>query len=685
MRKSIRCVTVWLAVLLVTSLFTFPVCAESYVVESDGRTRISTPDAYEVKEVLLSFQDGEYTLKEPSDLFIDESDNLYIADTGNNRIVKLDAQGKFVAEYVGDGLQSPQGVYVDSYGDMFVADTLNQRIVHLDINGAFIETFVKPDTTLIDDANSFSVSKLYIDSQGYIYVLDGKQFMLLDAENNFKGFVGSNRLGFDLKRLLIRLFATKEQKEKLTDEEPVSYNNFMIGKDGMIYAVTAAAGADAIKKITPAGNNAFTSDFQMEQIKIISAGTVSYESPIYTDIAVDAQGIITVLEQKSKRLYQYDQNGNMICSFGGEGNKQGLFVRPVSIAVNSVGDIYVLDQSTGYIHIFTPTNFSKMVNTAVYLFSEGRYEEAMTAWREVLQVDAYYPLANNGMGDCLLRTEKYEEAMACYELTENYSRYGEAFSEYRYGIFREYFFPIVLGLFIILVGAVLLIRLLKGRAETAEKGYYFEGKRLQGAHLSLMLFFHPITVFHVIKRERASSFRWISAAIIFLSTFLVNYSYAFITNVQVSGKSIQDVNLALEIGMTFAPLLLWTVASYAMTSILGGECTLRETMTANMFCLVPFCVFSIILSAVSNVMSASESGIYTALRLVIIFFVLVLLFTALKTLNDSTLPQALGVAVLSLIAMAILMAVILLVVSLSIQFYDFLATVWKEVSQKYFL
>jgi uncharacterized protein (TIGR03437 family) len=80
----------------------------------------------------------------PSGVAVDVAGNLFIGDSGNSRIRKVQAQapgiigtvaGNGIPSYSGDGgpaakaqLNTPTGVAVDDAGNIFIADTLNQRI-----------------------------------------------------------------------------------------------------------------------------------------------------------------------------------------------------------------------------------------------------------------------------------------------------------------------------------------------------------------------------------------------------------------------------------------------------------------------------------------------------------------------------------------------------------------------------
>ncbi|QHN03461.1 hypothetical protein FTO74_08835 [Granulicella sp. WH15] len=80
------------------------------------------------------------TLNLPTALALDSSGNLFVADTQNHRIRRIDAVSGIITTVAGDGTQgfagssldSPSGLAVSSSGDLFLADTHNHRILRLD-------------------------------------------------------------------------------------------------------------------------------------------------------------------------------------------------------------------------------------------------------------------------------------------------------------------------------------------------------------------------------------------------------------------------------------------------------------------------------------------------------------------------------------------------------------------------
>ena len=66
-------------------------------------------------------------LSHPNGICVDKQDNLYVADSNNNRVVKFSKKGKIVA-VISEALKQPSDVAVDSQGGVYVSDTGNNRI-----------------------------------------------------------------------------------------------------------------------------------------------------------------------------------------------------------------------------------------------------------------------------------------------------------------------------------------------------------------------------------------------------------------------------------------------------------------------------------------------------------------------------------------------------------------------------
>ncbi|NBT49081.1 MAG: hypothetical protein EBT07_14925, partial [Actinobacteria bacterium] len=86
----------------------------------------------------------------PFGIFIDSSNNIYISDTGNHRICKINSTGNTLTTIAGDGtpgylgdnisatssrLLNPRGIFVDNDRNIYIADTGNHRIRKIDNNG----------------------------------------------------------------------------------------------------------------------------------------------------------------------------------------------------------------------------------------------------------------------------------------------------------------------------------------------------------------------------------------------------------------------------------------------------------------------------------------------------------------------------------------------------------------------
>jgi len=132
-------------------------------------------------------------LSSPSGVAVDSAGNLYIADTGNNRIRKATLGGTITtlagngtAGYSGDGrpasaaqLSSPTGLAVDSAGNVYVADSANYAVRRISAGGIVTTVAGTGQIGESDDGGPAASAALFypdsvaLDSDGNLFIVDG--------------------------------------------------------------------------------------------------------------------------------------------------------------------------------------------------------------------------------------------------------------------------------------------------------------------------------------------------------------------------------------------------------------------------------------------------------------------------------------------------------------------------------
>jgi tripartite motif-containing protein 71 len=116
--------------------------------------------------------DGQYSL--PSGVATDAAGLVYVADTNNNRIQKLTANGVFITKWgslgTGNGqFNSPAAIAIDPAGNVFVVDQVNHRIQKFTTNGAYLLQW----GSLGSGNGQFGFAAgIAIDRNGIVYVAD---------------------------------------------------------------------------------------------------------------------------------------------------------------------------------------------------------------------------------------------------------------------------------------------------------------------------------------------------------------------------------------------------------------------------------------------------------------------------------------------------------------------------------
>lgn len=468
-------------------------------VYDEWREAVPAPNGYLAEYEWSGLDAGSGHFSSPADLFFDkESRELYVVDSGNNRIVVLDDKLDFVREYSSfqsesgtETLNNPRGIFVTSEGEMYICDLNNARVLRTDKAGNVIRNYPAPRADIIDEAFEFlyQPAKIVVDrgNRMYIYsVGENKGLLSIDENNEFINYFGSNRVEMTFQVALDMLWKqllTREQRRQMAAFVPIEYSNVFIDDEDFIYAVVrfSETNREQIKKLNamgvnilrvPQDNSYATARYgDLRSVWIDNKAKVS----TFVDVHVDEYGFISVLDSTYGKVFQYDQDSNLVFVFGAMGDQLGGFRSP--IALETIDDnILVLDEQRGTITVFGLTRFGGIVREAMVLYNDGRYQEALEPWRQVIMRSSNYPLAYVGIGKAYYQTEDYQQAMKAFRMANDKKGYSDAFRGFTMFWVRENFTLLIMSV----LGLYIAVKLISKRKKVRVLYRKLTGKAQEG-------------------------------------------------------------------------------------------------------------------------------------------------------------------------------------------------------------
>jgi len=308
----------------------------------------------------------------PSNIAVDEAGNLYVSS--DHRIRKVDTDGIIstiagngIAGYSGDGgpatlsqFYFPGGIMVDNLGNLYVADTYNHRIRKIDTDGivttvagdgsegcsgdggsAVEAQFLKPVDIAIDN-----LSNLYISSAGCnrIHKVDTHGIITTVAGGNYWADYKTHGDGGT---------ATEASLDWPTDITVDSIGNLYIADslnniirkvdtDGIITTVVGDSAKSLSGDFSGDGNVATSARLSNPtSVAIDSTGNLYIADYVNDRIRkVDANGIITTVAGSGIGEYTYSgKNGD-----GGPATESNLY-GPVDITLDKNGNLYIVENN----------------------------------------------------------------------------------------------------------------------------------------------------------------------------------------------------------------------------------------------------------------------------------------------------------------------------------------------------
>lgn len=428
---------------------------QNYIYTSDGDLK-NEPQAYLMESVADSRVMGT-TLSSPSDVCQGPDGRIYVADTGNNRVVVLDTSFRLVRHietFSGDTFNNPQGVFVSRENILYVADTDNQRIVSLTTAGDLIKVYPQPEIPIEDENFNYKPIRVCVDSAGRLFVVSrnmNKGMIQMDSDGEFISFYGAVEVERNFFDLIWREILTQEQLDNSSASVPTEYASCDIDEKGFVFGTVSATGTQTggeifIRRLNPSGTDVLKRNGAYPPMGDIATSLSSKGVSLTSrlgDVSTGSNGMYAALDTLRGRVFVYDQEGYLLYVFGSLGKNQGAMMAPKALQWLSDGRFVVADSQLGALLVYEPTQYAELVHSATVAQYDREYALAQEKWQEVLDYSAYSELAYIGMGKALYRQEQYKESMYYFKLGNDRTLYSKAFGKYSGEVVETLFLPAV--------------------------------------------------------------------------------------------------------------------------------------------------------------------------------------------------------------------------------------------------
>lgn len=626
---------------------------------------VMTQDAYTpAAEIELPISGAE-------DMFITADGVIYIADTGNGRIVKLD-NFEIAATYGEGVLQGPTGLFVDEDGIMYVADARQEMIFILAPDGNVINQFGRPTEPLFGKNREFLPRKIAVDKRQNLYIISEGSVngvVQMNTNGNFIGYFGANTATMSLKMIMQRLFLTEEQLDQFIKNEAASPSNIAIDHQSLVFTVTAGTDqTKTIRRFTVSGKNIYPD---------------TYGSTSFRDIDVSENGLVLAVDAEGA-IVEYDLNGSMLFLFFAHDygdQRLGTLRDPTAIARHGE-NIYVLDKDKNAIVVYQTTAFAREVHAGIRLYIDGYYREAMPYFEDVLNYNGSFIMSYQAIADAYFKAGDYPNALTAYRYAEDRDGYSQAFWELRNVVLQRYLTQAILGL----LGFSLVMQIV-GRFD--RRYHWFQPVRqwfkdLRNVKLvdDFVFMFRfikqPADSFYYIKKDRRGSLRF--ALLLYAAVVVIRVLSLYVTAFPFSPyAAASDIRVENEIVITVLLIFLWNAANYLVSTISDGEGRVRHVVIGTAYCLFPYILIALPVALLSNILTLNEIFLHTFTLNLMWLWIGIMLVIMVKEIHNYSFSETVKNVLTTLFTMALFVLTGYILYILFNQLFDFVSAIAQEL------
>ncbi|HLA26593.1 MAG TPA: NHL repeat-containing protein, partial [Syntrophales bacterium] len=325
-------------------------------------------------------------LNRPRSLFVDSALNIFIADTGNHCIRKVNVSDNKINTIAGIGtnqgssgdggdatlaqLNSPYGAWVDATGNIFIADSGNHRIRKVTAADGKINTIVNTAGTAGYSGDGGAATVAQIDWPTSLCVKSTGEVIIADTNNSCLRQVS-------ITNTISTLPMTAGPGLNSPDGAAIYYDT----AQQKLYLYIADQDNHRIRKLDTVTNALVT------VAGTGSAGSAGDDGPAIvaqlnspSSVALDASGNLYIADTGNHKIRRVTAAGiistvagNGLVGSGGDGGPATLakFESPEGVCLDAAGNIFIADTNNHRIRKVTAGMISRVAGSAIGFFGDG--------------------------------------------------------------------------------------------------------------------------------------------------------------------------------------------------------------------------------------------------------------------------------------------------------------------------
>ena len=249
------------------------------------------------------------SLNQPWGVAVNDSNEIFVTDKRNNRIVVLNDKGEFIKSFGENLVNLPSGICISKEGRVFVANRGNNKILLFSGTGEYLKE-------VHGGGSLYEPRGISIDGRGYLTVCD--------TENNCVKFISPDGT----------ISKTIGKGELYKPFDCLCYEDKVFVSDRHAHLV----------KVFSCSDGSFLYEF--------GSGAVDLELNEPAGLTIDKAGHLLVCSGGNHSVHVFTLGGKFITKFGECGNKLGQMNRPCSVSVLNTGCIVVCEFANHRLQIF---------------------------------------------------------------------------------------------------------------------------------------------------------------------------------------------------------------------------------------------------------------------------------------------------------------------------------------------